>query len=204
MKSANQKIKRLSVSEAEAATAVLTRAFLDDPLPLYLFPSPTEIERRLYNFILRNVEHALLRGQVYLASPTSGSAVWLFPGDAEIPRLPVEQDPRVKLASEMDAGSFERLGLVTRATGRLHRETVLGSHFYLLFLGVDPTLKRTGVGSALLSDMTARADAKGLPCYLETMKEENLAFYGRHGFNVAGEDLIDGRLRFWALARPPR
>jgi ribosomal protein S18 acetylase RimI-like enzyme len=200
----NHKIIRLGVSEAEAAADVLTSAFLDDPLPLYLFPSPSTIEAHLYNFILRNAEHALLKGQVYFASPQAGAAVWLFPGNPEIPPLPIEKDPRVKLATEMEKGSFERLGLVTKATGKLHREAVQSGHFYLLFLGVDPSIKRTGVGSALLRDMTARADTEGSPCYLETMKHENLAFYSRHGFSVAGEDLIDGRLRVWGLLRPPR
>jgi ribosomal protein S18 acetylase RimI-like enzyme len=202
--SGNHKIIRLTIPEAEAAASVLARAFLDDPLPLYLFPTTSTIKAQLYNFILRNVEHALLKGQVYLASPQSGAAAWLFPGDPDIPGLPIEKDPRIKLTAEMDKGSFDRLGLVTKATGRLHREAVQGSHFYLLFLGVDPSLKRTGVGSALLQDMTARADAKGLPCYLETMKEENLAFYSRHGFQVAAEELVDGRLRGWGLLRPPK
>ena len=36
-------------------------------------------------------------------------------------------------------------------------------------------------------------DDQGLPCYLETMKEENLAFYASHGFEVAAEEMVRGR-----------
>ena len=198
------KISRLGESQAQRVSSVLTRAFLDDPMDIFLFPSPEKREEQIYNFILRNVEHALVRGEVYLASPSEGVAVWLFPGDAGRPRFTSGDDPRIKLAAEMTGGSFDRLGLITEATGRKHREIMQSEHYYLLFLGVDPRYKMTGVGSALLQGMLQKADDSRLPCYLETMKEENLAFYCRHGFDVAAEDIIAGELRFWALARPPR
>ena len=204
MKENEVKISRLGVSQADEATAVLTRAFLDDPMDIFLFPSPVEREELIYKFILRNVEHALVRGEVYLASPSAGAAVWLFPGDADRPKFSPGQDPRINLANEMTGGSFDRLGMIAEATGKKHREIMQGQHFYLLFLGVQPIYKRTGIGSALLHGMLRRADDSGLPCYLETMKEENLAFYRKHGFKVAAQEVIPGGLRFWALARPPR
>ncbi|MDQ3702770.1 MAG: GNAT family N-acetyltransferase [Chloroflexota bacterium] len=85
-----------------------------------------------------------------------------------------------------------------------HRRAVPGPHWYLLLLGTDPTQRRTGVGSALVRHGTARADAAGLPCYLDTMNEANLAFYGRHGFEIVHEGVITtGGLRTWGLRRHP-
>ena len=57
-------------------------------------------------------------------------------------------------------------------------------HWYLAVLGTDPSFQRTGAGTALLEPVLARVDAEGLPAYLETQKEANLAWYGRFGFDV--------------------
>ena len=71
-----------------------------------------------------------------------------------------------------------------------------------LILGVDPDHQGKGLGGALLQPALAKADQEGLPCYLETLEEKNLAFYGRHGFEV----LVDDRephsgLKFWTMIR---
>lgn len=49
------------------------------------------------------------------------------------------------------------------------------------------------------------ADADGLPCYLETMKERNVVFYEKHGFQVVvGDDLPKGGPHFWTMKRPAK
>jgi hypothetical protein len=55
-----------------------------------------------------------------------------------------------------------------------------------------------------VSHMLARADAAGVPCYLETAKERNVAFYRAHGFDVLVEDTIPNAFRYWTMRRPPR
>jgi hypothetical protein len=50
-----------------------------------------------------------------------------------------------------------------------------------------------------------RADAEGLPCYLETEKLRNVPFYRRNGFEtvVAGVEPVSG-LTYWTFQRLPR
>jgi hypothetical protein len=52
------------------------------------------------------------------------------------------------------------------------------------------------------------ADAEGLPCYLETETEVNVAYYRRHGFDVRTEwDLrTDDSVgpHMWGMLRPSR
>jgi hypothetical protein len=38
--------------------------------------------------------------------------------------------------------------------------------------------------------MLARVDADGMPAYLESSSERNLALYGRHGFEITSEVAI--------------
>ena len=55
-------------------------------------------------------------------------------------------------------------------------------HWYLATLGVDPPHQGKGYGGRLLDAVLPRADEGGMPTYLETDKERNLAFYARHRF----------------------
>ncbi|MFZ6177211.1 GNAT family N-acetyltransferase [Nannocystis pusilla] len=79
-------------------------------------------------------------------------------------------------------------------------------HFFLAVLGVEPEMQGRQLGSALLRALSARADAAGLPCYLETDREAAKRLYMRHGYEVVGEhDLTNlGGVRFWRMERPPR
>jgi GNAT superfamily N-acetyltransferase len=49
------------------------------------------------------------------------------------------------------------------------------SHWYLFILGTEPAAQGRGLGSALLAQMLARVDADGMPAYLESSNERNLA-----------------------------
>jgi ribosomal protein S18 acetylase RimI-like enzyme len=44
----------------------------------------------------------------------------------------------------------------------------------------------------LLAHLLARIDADGMPAYLESSNQRNLALYGRHGFEVTAEVAIPG------------
>jgi hypothetical protein len=49
------------------------------------------------------------------------------------------------------------------------------------------------------------ADTGGVPCYLETQTEDNVAFYVQRGFVVAADEVMpDEGLRMWAMVREPR
>lgn len=60
-------------------------------------------------------------------------------------------------------------------------------HSHLGPLGVDPELQGRGIGSLVLAEYTRRLDANGEHAYLETDKPENVALYGRFGFEVVEE-----------------
>ena len=64
---------------------------------------------------------------------------------------------------------------------------------------------RPGWGARLMRPVLDRADAEGLPVSLETLREENVAYYRRHGFEVAATlALPGGGPRCWVMKRPPQ
>lgn len=58
--------------------------------------------------------------------------------------------------------------------------------------GVEPELQGRGVGSLMMAEYTRRLDAGGEDSYLETDKPENVALYGRFGFEVVDEAEVLG------------
>ena len=78
------------------------------------------------------------------------------------------------------------------------------SHWYLFILGTEQAAQGQGLGSALLAQVLARVDADGMPAYLESSSERNLALYGRHGFEVTSEVVIPGGPRIWPMWREPK
>jgi ribosomal protein S18 acetylase RimI-like enzyme len=88
---------------------------------------------------------------------------------------------------------------------RLHEQAALGPHWYLFVIGVDPLRQHRGIGSSLLAPTLDRADAQTLPCYLETDRPEDVAFYERHQFRVHTEySYPSGGPKGWTMIREPQ
>ena len=63
----------------------------------------------------------------------------------------------------------------------------LEPHWYLAVLGIAPQHQRNGNGAALVDAFLEQVDAEASPSYLETDRQENIAFYARAGFEVKRE-----------------
>lgn len=72
----------------------------------------------------------------------------------------------------------------------LKRESVIAQHhpkypfYYIWFIGVEPFFTGRGVGSLLLKEIIADAEALKLPIYLETSTLKNLPWYAKHNFQL--------------------
>ena len=186
---------------------VLARSFDDDPLFAHLAPRAHRRPGALRLYMAATCRDALPFGQVHVAldgGRAVGVAAWLPPGahppslvrqarlGAVVLRCALRSSPRVL------TDGVRVLAAVERAHPR-------EEHWYLALLGADVGEQGRGVGSALLAPVLARADAEGLPCYLETTKPRNLAWYGRHGFGVADElRPVPGGPPVWTMRREPR
>jgi GNAT superfamily N-acetyltransferase len=87
---------------------------------------------------------------------------------------------------------------------RVERLHPTDRHLYLAVLGVDPPRQGTGLGSALLAPGLELCDRDGLPAYLETGNERNLAFYSRAGFQVTERLTLPVGPPVWLMRREPR
>jgi ribosomal protein S18 acetylase RimI-like enzyme len=95
-----------------------------------------------------------------------------------------------------------RLPLASRGLNLVEAHHPRELHWYLAVLGTEPACQGQGIGSALMAPILERCDREGLPAYLESSKESNIAFYSRHGFEVTGEIRLPDGPPVWPMWRP--
>jgi GNAT superfamily N-acetyltransferase len=196
-------IKLTRPRELDAAK-LLGRAFWGDPFAEYLFPDETErtvLEEKFYQL---NLRHAMMGGEVYTTSSFKGIAAWRFFDDEKGKKVEQAADPRTRLQDAMGEEAFQRLLKANSMLNESHKRIMPVPHCYLAFLGVEPGQQGKGYGGILIDPVLKYADGKGLPCYLETMKEVNLLFYDKHGFKIVqAKQLPDDGPFTWYLLRKP-
>ena len=197
---------RLPAAQIPAAGAVLARAFDDDPMTIYIVPDDDHRARALPAMFTVGTRLGHRFGEVYTtAGNVEGGAVWLPPGGTDIDEERMGAAEPEEMMAQLGEAAMERFGTLMAYLGELQHRDLPDPHWYLMILGVDPPLQGRGIGGQLLQPILSRADADGLPCYLETMKPRNVPFYQKHGFEVLVEaDLPGGGLHFWTMRRPPR
>ena len=192
-------IRAANADDLPAIGQSLAGAFEDDPVWQYLVPDRSRWQKRAARYFAADAGNRLRHGSVYVNAAVTGAALWA-PPDAWRPSL-------IDLAREMPTGARLfgiRLPRALRVLTRMERVHPAGPHHYLAVLGTDPAAQGKGIGSALVRHVTDQADCEGLPCYLESSKEQNLAFYARHGFEVTTPLELPNGPPLWPMWREPR
>jgi ribosomal protein S18 acetylase RimI-like enzyme len=192
----------LRPDQVKAAANTLAEAFWDDPLMQIV--APNEKRRASVGpwFFAKAIAYGMRWGGVSCSDDVSAVAVWFPPGNTEI-------TPGRMLRVGMGALPFRagidgtvRFMRAISVTEKFHK-AVEGPHWYLMAIGTKPDKQGTGLGSALVELGTAQADAAGIPCYLETATDSNVAYYSKRGFEVTGEANIYG-FTLRGMVRPAR
>jgi ribosomal protein S18 acetylase RimI-like enzyme len=204
--SAETAIRGIVRRERAIAGAVLTEALMTDPG--WNAVVPEDGRRRTALRTLMAVAFGYHASEVRAAvvdREVAGVAVWVPPGRYPLPfAVMLRATPRM-------------IGLTLRIGRRVRDVAGFGSSIdavfptepvrYLQALGVGPGHQGRGIGTALLADGLAKADAAHEAVYLETSLERNVRLYGRQGFAVMSGSpgpLSDGGPVMWRMCRPAR
>lgn len=221
-------IVRLETEQFRAARAALAAAFFDYEVMVYAAPDAGRRAAAVYGAFVRD---ALRFGEVFAAGDgpadrvraangiaeadrvgiadgtgaTNGVACWLPPRRTTITLVRQARAGMWELPWRFGVRGFSRLLAYDAIAARLHHAYAAGPHWYLSALGVEPQRQGQGLGGALMQPILARADAQGLPCYLETHRPGNVQLYQRHGFQICCHTEEPGHpVLVWAMLRPPR
>ena len=195
---------RLLKSQKSQAAGILARAFLIDPAYTTLFPDQAERERALEWLFGAVIGYSMVYGLIHTTPAVEGAACWLSPGNTEITLWRILRTGLglQRAVARFNPQSRQDFLAALAYMDEIHKREVPGPHWYLWALGVEPGCQGQGIGSRLIAPVLARADEAGVPCYLETQTERNVAFYQRRGFEVVSDGEPPGQgIRIWTMLR---
>ena len=84
----------------------------------------------------------------------------------------------------------------------VHQRLAPFKHWFLQTIGIAPQFQGKGYAGKLLRPMLSKIDEEGLPCYLETLDEQNVLLYEHFGFKVIEKStILETKLTNWAMLR---
>ncbi|MBV2154956.1 N-acetyltransferase [Kitasatospora sp. SUK 42] len=186
-----------TLDDAEPIARVLARAFHDDPMMAWFFPDKATRQTGLGSYFTTLFTRQY--GPHGVCERTEDAAAFWVPPQAQDKAVP-DEDTLRELADLLG----DRAEPFRRSVEAAAASSPQEPHWYLAVLGADPAAQSRGHGAALLRSGLARADEAGLPVYLESSKEANLAVYGHFGFEVLQQvHLSDGGPTLWVMRREP-
>ncbi|MHC1558117.1 GNAT family N-acetyltransferase [Actinomycetospora sp. C-140] len=190
--------------DVDEVAAAMARAFADDGMFTFVFPDPARRPAKLDRFFHGAVRYGHLCGHALTTPDRSGGAIWLPPGSTSMSVLGMLRSGMLAFPATLGPGAFRRFVAYTSWLDGQRAALAPDPHWFLLALGVDPSRQRIGIGSSLLAPMLDDADRRGLPSYLETTSEANVAYYARAGFAVVRDAVPDTGPRTWLMVRAPQ
>jgi GNAT superfamily N-acetyltransferase len=177
----------------------LAAAFEDDPVFGWLLRDERRRYDKLRRFFTLEVEDVILpSGTAWMSPGRSGACLELPPGRWRLPlRTQALQAPH--FAAVFGLSLPRALITITK----MERKHLREPHFYVPYVGVAPESQGAGLGTRLLGRTLERADADGMPTYLEATSERNAALYERLGFQHLGAFTVLGSPPLWPMRRPP-
>jgi GNAT superfamily N-acetyltransferase len=182
-------VQPVTPADLPTAAATLAKAFAEDPVMSWLTGDrPARFTRRARGFFAESARRSITLGAAWMTADGNGAALWTPPG-----KWKLDLFATARLAPGSAWLYRSRLRTAMRALSIMEDSHPPEPHWYLSFLGTDPSMQGKGYGSALLAPVLQRCDRDGVPAYLESSNERNIPFYERQGFVVTGKhDLLGG------------
>lgn len=189
-------------SNIEVAAETISKAFFDDPMYVHIEPDERKRMRVLKAQNSMAVRLFFRAGLIDSTSDAKGVALWFKPGNTSPSPVQMLQSGALAVPFRSGFKPFFRLMSMLGAGDVPHKKAAPGPHWYLGITAIDPSLQGKGIGTALIKRGLERADADGLPCYLETSRERNVSFWEKYGFKVHHTDFLpNGGPPFWGMLR---
>ena len=187
-----------------SAARVMANAFSDAPRFRFLVPADPQRPAKLrwyWGASMRACVHS--GGLVFVAheegsSTVLGVAIWDAPGQGSHNRLTLLRSGLWLAPMRLGIAGYLRRRALGHALASLESPH---PSWYLNAIGVEPSVQRGGVGSALINHMLRRVDDDALPAFLDTSAPDNLGYYERFGFLVTTESTLPNGIPLWGMTR---
>jgi len=195
---------KMEKGHIKPVSLMLTRAFKDDFKDIFPDPEERRVKEPYANEFLMRRDYLI--SEAFITSPKlEGIAIWRRSGKSA-PRSfwKMLTSGAIWPAMKIGRKALKKMETLDKYVDKKHIELAPPKHWYLAGLAVDPEHQGKGYGSKLLNETLSNIDEEGLPCYLETEGEKNVAMYKHFGFKVIEEFTIpETREKLVAMLREP-
>jgi ribosomal protein S18 acetylase RimI-like enzyme len=193
----NSRARLLAPTDNLEIAETLARAFQTETGWSYVIPDPKLRAERLAGAFHLFLQDEHRKGAVFGTDGIEAVTLWRGPGQAhdslwDRARLIIPFIQRLRFSI------FRGLEVADLIEKHLPKEPV----WYLHYAGCDPVHQGKGFGGAAIRAGLERADEDGLPAYLETADEHNVALYQSFGFQVKHMWQVPEGPQFWGMQRP--
>ncbi len=189
-------IKVATTSDEAPAIAVMVLAFGSDPAARWTWPDPQQYLTHFPDFVKTLGGKAFEHGSAYYVNGYAGAALWLPPEVS-----PDEEALTTLLQRTGAAHVQEDAAAVFEQMGRYHPQE---PHWFLPFIGADPSQQGKGYGTALMKHALVPCDRDHKLAYLESSNPKNIPLYERHGFELLGIIQVGTSPPIFPMLRKPR
>lgn len=187
-------VRPASNAEAGRIASMMTLGFADDPGCRRLYPDPEQYLTFFPEFVRLYGGAAFDHGGAHV-NDGIGAALWIAPNahpDGEAIDDLIERS--------VDAAARPELFEVYAVMSGGHPQEPA---WFLPLISVDPFVRGSGLGSALMEYGLAVCDRDGVPAYLGSTHRRNIPFYERFGFERVRTIEIGGHPPVYPMLRRP-
>ena len=189
-------IRTVTESDQASAVAAVVLAFGADPAARWTWPDPQQYLMHFPGFVKALGGNAFAHGSAHHVDGHAGAALWLPPD--------VRPDEEAVIALLQRTGSAPIQNDLLAVFEQMERYHPRDPHWYLPFIGVDPSQQGKGYGSALMKHALDACDRDHAPAYLESSNPKNIPLYERHGFELLGTIQVGTSPPIFPMLRKPR
>lgn len=203
MTNSSRLVYPLASSQISRAEKTLADAFDADRMAIYFFPCAATRHAGLRRIFRVGLHYGLRYGRVDTIHEGAAVAIWLRSEYATASLSRMARTGMLTVPFAVGWGAIRRILSFLHFIEAERLRAISSPHWYLLNIAACPDRQGQGLGATLLRHGMTRAQEQGIPCYLETTNERNVAFYEKHGFRVTRPaQAPNGGPSVWGMLAP--
>jgi ribosomal protein S18 acetylase RimI-like enzyme len=200
----NTDIHPLDFSYVAEAADVISQAFMEDPLCVFMLPSKRNRLKTLRKFFHLYGEINIKNHRGYgVGEPLQGVAFWIEPTRPDVSISVRSLGLFLPLLFSMYPLGYLRARAILKKIDLQHQKYAAEPHYYLDNIGVLPSARGKGYSSRLIRPFLEKADLDKAITYTDTVTRANVGLYEHFGFQCMEECPVDRTgITVWSLLRP--
>ena len=196
---------KITKSDVNYLSKLFGRVFFNWSLVVAIEPDEEIRRTRAHYFYALSIKHLIKYGEAYAPSPKlEGVAMWVHSDYTEMTLWQMIKYGGLKTFYKLGAKSMKKADISLEFMEKTHKTLIKEPHYHFAWLGVEPGLQKTGIGTELIHAMLNKFSKENMKCFLDTQDKQNIDYYRKFGFKLIHECQIPNvDVMYWGMLWEP-